>query len=74
MKKYKLVISENQDNFNPDALRYYRCGHYYSYSYAAARPRAEEQHAITLLEREETACPTQLDIQNTIAPHQKEVF
>lgn len=59
MKKYKLVISENQDKFDPDAIRYLPCGHYYFYSTAAARPKAEEQQAITLLGREETACPTQ---------------
>lgn len=59
MKKYKLVISENQDNFDPDTICYHPCGHYYSYSRAAARPKEEEQQAITLLRREETACPTQ---------------
>ena len=57
MKKYKLVVSENQDNFVSDTLKYCKCGHYYFY--AAARPKAEEQQAITLLGREETACPTQ---------------
>jgi hypothetical protein len=59
MKKYKLVISENQDKFDPDTLRYCPCGHYYSYSTAAACPKEEEQQVITLLRREETACPTQ---------------
>ena len=59
MKKYKLVISENQDKSNCVAMRYLPCGHYYFYSTAAARPKAEEQQAITLLGREETACPTQ---------------
>ena len=57
MKKYKLVISEDQDKFDPDTLRCCKCGHYYCYM--AVRPKAEEQHAITLLGREETACPTQ---------------
>jgi hypothetical protein len=59
MKKYKLVISENQDKFDPDTLRCLPCGYYYSYSTAAACPKEEEQQAITLLRREETACPTQ---------------
>lgn len=59
MKKYKLVISENQDKFDPDAICYHPCGHYYQYSRAVARPKEEEQQAITLLRREETACPTQ---------------
>ena len=57
MKKYKLVVSENQDKFDPDTVKYCKGGHYYFY--AAARPLVEEQQAITLLEREETACPTQ---------------
>lgn len=59
MKQYKLVISENQDKFDPDSICYQPCGQYYRYSTAAARLKEEEQQAITLPRREETACPTQ---------------
>jgi hypothetical protein len=59
LKQYKLVISENQDKFDPDGICYHPCGQYYRYSTAAARPKGEGQQAITLLGKEETACPTQ---------------
>ena len=58
MKKYKLVIAENQDRDKLDTLLY-TCDHMLLIKPAAARPLAEEQQAITLLGREETACPTQ---------------
>jgi hypothetical protein len=58
MKKYKLVISENQDKNRLDTLLY-TCDRMLLIKTAAARPKAEEQQAITLLREEETACPTQ---------------
>lgn len=58
MKKYKLVISKEQDKNRLDTLLY-TCDRMLLIKTAAARPKAEEQQAITLLGREETACPTQ---------------
>lgn len=58
MKKYKLVISENQDKNRLDTLLY-TCDRMLLIKTAAARPKAEEQQTITLLRGEETACPTQ---------------
>lgn len=58
MKKYKLVISENQDKNRLDTLLY-TCDRMLLIKTAAARPNEEEQQAITLLRGEETACPTQ---------------
>ena len=55
MKKYKLVVSENQDRDKLDTLLYTR-DRVLLVKTAAARPLAEEQQAITLLGREETAC------------------
>ena len=64
MKKYKLVISENQDKSLLDCIQYLDVGNRTQvmmcrFKPAVARPKEEEQQAIALLRREETACPTQ---------------